>query len=147
MCPMMLNELNLGAHHLGVDPRLHLFETLMQLFDVVFVGTALRPHGPSSTRLFEYEPRFAVTLGRWVAANRNGFDLVQRTPGLLQAKLNGLGGKARPMLHAAKSLFFGGHQMVANTSWRSRKQIWQIQSALIGGSVGFVAGRLTSKNG
>jgi hypothetical protein len=34
---------------------------------------------------------------------------------------------------------------VANTSWRSRKQIWQIQSALIGGSVGFVAGRLTSK--
>ena len=36
---------------------------------------------------------------------------------------------------------------VANTSWRSRKQIWQIQSALIGGTFGFVAGRLTSKNG
>ena len=36
---------------------------------------------------------------------------------------------------------------IANTSWRSRKQIWQIQSALIGGSVGFVAGRLTSKKG
>ena len=34
---------------------------------------------------------------------------------------------------------------VANASWRSRKQLWQIQSALIGGSVGFVAGRLTSK--
>jgi hypothetical protein len=34
---------------------------------------------------------------------------------------------------------------VANTSWRSRKQIWKIQSALIGGSVGFVAGRFTSK--
>jgi hypothetical protein len=36
---------------------------------------------------------------------------------------------------------------VVNTSWRSRKQIWQIQSALIRGSVGFVVGRLTSKNG
>lgn len=34
---------------------------------------------------------------------------------------------------------------VANTSWRSRKLIWQMQSAFIGGSVGFVAGRLTSK--
>ena len=33
----------------------------------------------------------------------------------------------------------------ANTTWRSRKQIWQMQSALIGGSVGFVAGRLSSK--
>ena len=113
MCPMVLNELNLGAHHLGVDPRLHLFETLMQLFDVVFVGTALRPHGPRSPRLFDYESRFAVTLGRWVTANGNGFDLVQRAPSLLQAKLNGLGGKARPMLYAAKSLFFGGHQKLS----------------------------------
>ncbi len=34
---------------------------------------------------------------------------------------------------------------IANTSWRSRKQIWQIQSALIGGSVGFIAVKLTSK--
>jgi len=34
---------------------------------------------------------------------------------------------------------------IANTSWRSRKQIWQIQSAFIGGSVGFVAGRITIK--
>ena len=35
---------------------------------------------------------------------------------------------------------------IANTSWRSRKYIWQMQSALIGGSVGFVIGRLSSKN-
>tara|TARA_B100001059_G_C17750079_1_gene536637 strand:+ start:596 stop:769 length:174 start_codon:yes stop_codon:yes gene_type:complete len=34
---------------------------------------------------------------------------------------------------------------VANTSWRSRKLIWQTQSAFIGGTVGFIAGRLTSK--
>ena len=33
---------------------------------------------------------------------------------------------------------------IANTSWRPRKLIWQMQSAFIGGSVGFIAGRLTS---
>lgn len=36
---------------------------------------------------------------------------------------------------------------LANTSWRSRKMIWKIQSAFVGGTVGFVAGRLSSKKG
>jgi hypothetical protein len=32
---------------------------------------------------------------------------------------------------------------VNNTVWRNRKLVWQLQAALIGGSVGFVAGRLS----
>lgn len=33
---------------------------------------------------------------------------------------------------------------VSNTSWRYRKLIWQVQAALVGGAVGFVAGRITA---
>ena len=51
--------------------------------------------------------------------------------------------KAASLVAVVEALVLG--TWIANTSWRSRKQIWQIQSALIGGSVGFVAGRLTSK--
>ena len=31
-----------------------------------------------------------------------------------------------------------------NASWRYRKLIWQVQAALVGGAVGFVAGRITA---
>ena len=32
---------------------------------------------------------------------------------------------------------------VNNTAWRNRRLIWQLQAALVAGSVGFVAGRLS----
>ena len=32
---------------------------------------------------------------------------------------------------------------VNNTAWRHRRLIWQLQAALVAGSVGFVAGRLS----
>ena len=34
-----------------------------------------------------------------------------------------------------------------NTAWRNRRLIWQLQAAMVAGSVGFIAGRVTAGTG
>ena len=34
-----------------------------------------------------------------------------------------------------------------NTAWRNRRLIWQLQAAMVAGSVGFIAGRVTAGKG
>ena len=33
-----------------------------------------------------------------------------------------------------------------STAWRNRRLIWQLQSAVVAGGVGFIAGRVTAGN-
>ena len=111
--PMVLDELNFGPDHLRVHAELHLLETLVELLDVVLVGGPLGPHGPSRTWVLDDEPGLAVPFGGRVSTDGDGGYILKRTIGLLEAELDGLGRKARPMLHSPKPLFLSGHEKLA----------------------------------
>ena len=66
------------------------------------------------------------------------------TPGTVDKQQRSLGrvSKASLAIAIGTALMLG--IWFTNASWRYRKLIWQVQAALVGGAVGFVAGRITT---
>lgn len=58
-----------------------------------------------------------------------------------RGELRQAGGRSLALLALAAALVVG--IQVGAIPWRYRKQLWQLQGALVGVVVGFVAGRLT----
>ncbi|MAF40887.1 MAG: hypothetical protein CL859_03385 [Cyanobium sp. ARS6] len=66
------------------------------------------------------------------------------TPGSVDEKQRSLGRVSKASLAVAIGVALILGIWFTNASWRYRKLIWQVQAALVGGAVGFVAGRITA---
>ena len=65
-------------------------------------------------------------------------------PGALDEERRSLGRVSKAGLTVAVGAALMLGIWFTNASWRYRKLIWQVQAALVGGAVGFVAGRVTA---
>ncbi|WP_413404325.1 MULTISPECIES: hypothetical protein [unclassified Synechococcus] len=66
------------------------------------------------------------------------------TPGSADKQQQSLGRVSKVSLAVAIGTAMMLGIWFTNASWRYRKLIWQVQAALVGGAVGFVAGRITA---